>query len=236
MARPVRRTLLLTGMAEGLGAEIAETFARAGHDIIGLSRSMKSTEHLTRRVEQTGGRYIHLACDITRTADAVAAIKPHAERIDVLIHNPHWLTIKPFEQTTTNEFEQAWRVACLGAVTSAQAIIPHMAARRQGTIIFTGATAGLRGAANFSAFASAKFALRGLAQSLAREYGPKGVHVAHAVLDGLIDAPQTDQRFGSQTSGRMDPPVIAQIYLDLSMQPPSASTHELDLRPFSERF
>jgi NADP-dependent 3-hydroxy acid dehydrogenase YdfG len=82
--------------------------------------------------------------DITRAADAAAAIKPHADRIDVLIHNPHRLTIKPFEQTTTDEFEQAWRVACLGAVISAQAVVPHMAARRQGTIIFTGATAGTR--------------------------------------------------------------------------------------------
>jgi NAD(P)-dependent dehydrogenase (short-subunit alcohol dehydrogenase family) len=231
-----RRSLLLTGVAEGLGAELAETFARAGHDVIGLSRTMKATELLTRRVEQAGGQYLHLACDLTRTADAIAAIKPYADRIDVLIHNPHLLTIKPFEQTTTYEFEQAWRVACLGAVISAQAVVPHMAARQQGTIIFTGATAGLRGAANFSAFASAKFALRGLAQSLAREYSPKGVHVAHIVLDGLIDEPQTDQRFGSQASGRMDPRAIARAYLDLSTQPPSAWTHEMDLRPFSERF
>src|SRR5438105_2234163 len=111
-----RRKLLLTGVAEGLGAEIAGTFAHAGHDVVGLSRSMKSTEHLTRRVERAGGSYIHLACDITRTADTAAAIKPHADRIDVLIHNPHRLTIKPFEQTTSDEFEQAWRVACLGAV------------------------------------------------------------------------------------------------------------------------
>ena len=153
---------------------------------------------MTRRVEAAGGKYLHLACDITRAAELSAAIKPHADRIDVLIHNPQLLTIKPFEQTTIDEFEQTWRVACLGAVIAAQAVIPHMAARQHGMIILSGATAGLRGGANFSAFASAKFALRGLAQSLAREYGPKGVHVAHVVLDGLIDEPQTDQRFGSQ--------------------------------------
>ena len=147
------------------------------------------------------------------------------------------LTIKPFEQTTASEFEQAWRVACLGAMVAAQAVIPHMAARRQGTIILTGATAGLRGGANFSAFASAKFALRGLAQSLAREYGPKGVHVAHVVLDGLIDEPQTDQRFGSRVHpGGWIRSAIAQAYLDLSTQHPSAWTQEMDLRPFSERF
>lgn len=230
-----RRTLLLTGVAEGFGADLAETFAKAGHDVIGLSRSARSSEQLTRRVEQAGGKYRHLACDITQTADSITAIKPYAERIDVLIHNPHLLTIKPFEQTTIDEFEQAWRVVCLGAVISVQSVIPPMVARQQGTVILTGATAGLRGAANFAAFASAKFALRGLAQSLAREYGPKGVHVAHVVLDGLIDEPQTDQRFGSQ-AGRMDPRSIAQAYLDLSAQPPSTWTHEMDLRPFSERF
>ena len=97
-------------------------------------------------------------------------------------------------------------------------------------------TSGLRGAANFSAFASAKFALRGLAQSLAREYGPKDVHVAHVVPDGLVDEPQTDQRFGSSPAGRMMANAIAQTYLDLSAQHPSAWTHEMDLRPFSERF
>jgi NAD(P)-dependent dehydrogenase (short-subunit alcohol dehydrogenase family) len=236
MARSARRTLLLTGIAEGFGAELAETFARAGHDIVGLSRSAKSTEQLSRRVEAAGGNYRHLACDITQTEKAIAAIEPHADRIDVLIHNPHLLVIKPFEQTTTDEFEQAWRVACLGAVIATQAVIPQMAARQQGTIVLTGATAGLRGAANFSAFASAKFALRGLAQSLAREYGPRGVHVAHVVLDGLIDEPQTDERFGSQPEGRMDPRGIAQAYLDLATQPRSTWTHEMDLRPFSERF
>ena len=236
MARPTRPTLLLSGVAEGLGADIAETFARAGHDVVGIARTDKATEHLTHRIEQAGGRYTHLACDLTQTTVTAAAIAPYAERIDVLVHNAHVLDIKPFEQTMATEFEHAWRVACLGAVIAAQAVIPHMAARKQGTIILTGATAGLRGAANFSAFASAKFALRGLAQSLAREYGPKGVHVAHVVLDGLIDEPQTDQRFGSSPAGRMMANAIARTYLDLSAQHPSAWTHEMDLRPFSERF
>ena len=236
MAQSLRRTLLLTGVGEGLGADIAETFARSGYDIVGLSRSTRLTEQLTRRVEQAGGNYTHLVCDIARPIDAANAIEPYADRIDVLIHNPHVLTIKPFEETTVDEFDQAWRVACLGAMISVQTVIPHMVARSQGSIILTGATAGIRGAANFSAFASAKFAVRGLAQSLAREYGPKGVHVSHVVLDGLIDEPQTDRRFGSQPTGRMNGRSIAQAYLDLSVQPPSTWTHEMDLRPFSERF
>jgi NAD(P)-dependent dehydrogenase (short-subunit alcohol dehydrogenase family) len=236
MGRPVRPTLLLTGAAEGLGADIAETFARAGHDVVGLSRTLKAREHLTHRVEQAGGKYVHLACDLTRPADVATACEPLAGQIEVLIHNAHVLDIKPFEQTSIAEFEQAWRVVCLGAMVSVRTVVPHMTSRGQGTIILTGATAGRRGAAKFSAFASAKFALRGLAQSLAREYGPKGVHVAHVVLDGLIDEPQTDARFGSASSGRMKASAIARAYLDLSTQHPSAWTHEVDLRPFSERF
>ena len=236
MPRPTRRRLLLTGAAEGFGAEIAETFARAGHDVVGVSRTARATEQLARRVEQAGRNYIHLTCDLTQPAAVVAAIEPHAGGIDVLVHNAHLLDVSPFEQTSTEAFEQAWRVICLGAMVSARTVIPHMAARGHGAVILTGATAGLRGAANFSAFASAKFALRGLAQSLAREYGPKGVHVAHVVLDGLIDEPQTDQRFGSKPSGRMDSGAIAQAYLNLSAQHPSAWTHEMDLRPYCEPF
>ena len=235
MARPIRRSLLLTGAAEGLGASIAETFARAGHDVLGLSRTNRS-EQLKRRVEQSGGIYTHLSCDITQPTEVAAALQPHAGRIDVFVHNPHVLAIKPFEQTTAIEFEQAWRVACLGAMLAAQSVLPHMTARGEGAIILTGATAGIRGAAQFSAFASAKFALRGLAQSLAREFGPKGVHVAHVILDGLIDEAQTDQRFGPPQSARMEPDFVARTYLELASQHPSAWTHEMDLRPFSERF
>jgi len=111
-----------------------------------------------------------------------------------------------------------------------------MVARKTGTIILTGATAGRRGGAKFAAFASAKFALRGLAQSLSREFGPQGVHVAHVVLDGLIDEAQTEQRLGPSKPTRMEPDAVARAYLNLATQHPSAWTHELDLRPFSERF
>ena len=236
MGRPRRRTLLLTGAGEGLGASIAQTFAAADHDVVGLARTDRSSVHLGSLVRQSGTSYTHLTCDITQPTDVATVLQPHADRIDVFVHNPHRLTIKPFEQTTADDFEQAWRVACLGAMISAQSVLPHMIARGRGVIILTGATAGIRGAAQFSAFASAKFALRGLAQSLAREFAPKGIHVAHVILDGLIDEPQTDQRFGISQSTRMDPDAVASIYHELASQPPSAWTHEMDLRPFSERF
>lgn len=231
-----RPTLLVTGIAEGLGADIAGTFARAGYDVFGLSRTVRASEHIHALVEQGGGRYTHLACDITRPTDVAHVLRPVADRIDVLIHNAQHLLVKPFTEISADEFEQVWRVACLGAMASAQAVLPHMAARKRGTVIFSGATAGLRGGAKFAAFASAKFALRGLAQALAREFGPKGVHVAHVVIDGLIEAPQTDRRFGLAASGRMDSKAVAQAYLDLATQHSSAWTQEMDLRPFAEMF
>jgi NAD(P)-dependent dehydrogenase (short-subunit alcohol dehydrogenase family) len=228
--------VLVTGVAEGLGASIAAIFAAGGHDIVGLSRSDRASTQISARLGRNGGSYTHLTCDITQPDEVKSALYPYASRIAVLVHNAHDLLIKPFEETTAEEFERVWRVACLGAFVSTQLAMPHMAARGSGTVIFSGATASVRGGAKFSAFASAKFALRGLAQSLAREYGPKGVHVAHVALDGLIDGPQSEKRFGPARSTRMDPDALARAYLDLAMQHPSAWTHELDLRPSSEPF
>jgi NAD(P)-dependent dehydrogenase (short-subunit alcohol dehydrogenase family) len=233
MARPL---LLVTGIAEGLGAEIAATFARAGYDVHGLARTDRAAAHLGALVEQAGGRYTHVTCDVTNAADVSHALQGVAASVDVLIHNAQHLLIRPFAEISPLGFENVWRVACLGAMLSAQSVLSHMAARKSGTVIFSGATAALRGGANFTAFASAKFALRGLAQALAREYGPKGVHVAHVVIDGLIEAPQTDRRFGPATAGRMDARSIAKAYLDLATQDSTAWTQEMDLRPFAERF
>ena len=231
-----RRKLLVTGIGEGLGVEIAGTFARAGYDVLGVSRSDRASAAVSAKVEQAGGHYTHLACDLARPVDVTLLLQPIAEGIDVLIHNAQLLMIKPFMEISADAFEQVWRVACLGAMASAQSVLPHMASRKSGTVILSGATAGLRGGATFSAFASAKFALRGLAQALAREFGPKGVHIAHVVIDGLIDAPKTDLRFGAAASGRMDSKSVAEAYLGLAAQHPAAWTQEMDLRPFAERF
>lgn len=231
-----RSKLLITGIAEGLGAEIAGTFSKAGYDVVGLSRTKRALDDTRALVERAGGNYIHLVCDLTRPDEVSAALGTHIEDIEVLIHNAQLLMIKPFGEVSVEDFEQVWRTCCLGAMIAAQLVVPQMASHKRGCLIFTGATAGLRGGANFSAFASAKFALRGLAQALAREFGPRGVHIAHIVIDGLIDAPQTDQRFGHTRSGRMDPKSIAKSYLELVLQNPTAWTQEMDLRPFAEKF
>ena len=231
-----RPLLLVTGIAEGLGAATARTFAQAGYDVAGVARSDRAVPTVARAVTEHGGLYTHVTCDLARPAELAAALGPQAGRVTAFVHNAACLLISPFDEITVGDFEQVWRVNCLAAVAAAQLVLPGMVARKSGTVIFAGATAGRRGNAKFAAFASSKFAVRGLAQALAREYGPRGVHVAHVVLDGLIDEAQTDQRFGPASSPRMDADAIARAYLQLAQQHPSAWTQELDLRPYSERF
>jgi NAD(P)-dependent dehydrogenase (short-subunit alcohol dehydrogenase family) len=208
----------------------------AGYDVTALSRSGRAAAAAAAEAERAGGAFTHYACDLTKHAEVAATVAPIAKRIDVLVHTAHAILIRPFAETSPEEFEAVWRAGCLSAMNVASIIVPEMAARRQATAIFTGATASIRGGAKFPAFASAKFALRGFAQALAREMGPKGVHIAHVIVDGLIDEPQTTQRFGSASSTRIDPEAIAATYLNIVRQPPSAWTHELDLRPSSESF
>jgi len=229
-----RPLLLVTGVAEGLGASIAATFADAGYDVLGLARSDKAAAGVASAVGKAGGKYTHLCCDLTRPTDVAATLDPYVSAISVIIHNAHVVLIAPFDQTDEGAFERVWRVTCMGAMVVSRLVLPSMIAAGQGAIILTGATAGLRGNARFAAFASAKFALRGLAQSLAREYGPSGIHVAHVVLDGLVDEPQTDERFGPAQSMRMDPDAVARAYLSLVGQESSCWTRELDLRPCAE--
>jgi len=228
--------LLIAGIGPGFGASLAETFAGAGYDVAGLARSDAVASDVGQRVEKQGGSYTHLTADLAEEMHLAEATMPIADHVDVLVFNAHGLLIKPFTETTPAAFEDVWRVGCLGGFHAARTVVPGMVSRGRGTIIFTGATAAVRGGAKFCAFASAKFALRGLAQSLARELGPSGIHVAHVVIDGLIDEPQTEARFGVGGGQRLDPAAIAQSYLSLAGQDRSAWTHELDLRPFSERF
>lgn len=227
---------LIAGIGQGLGVALARVFAEAGHDVVGLARSRAVADEATQAVSGTGRQYAHVSVDLTDSGDAAAALAPISYRVAVVIYNAHRLVIAPFSEIRTEDFENAWRVNCLGAVHVAQALLPAMVARRAGTMVFTGATASVRGGARFAALASSKFALRALAQSLAREFGPQGIHVGHVVIDGAIDEPQTDARFGVSEAGRLDPEAVAHAYLNLCRQHPSAWTHEIDLRPASERF
>ncbi|MEM6496994.1 MAG: SDR family NAD(P)-dependent oxidoreductase [Pseudomonadota bacterium] len=232
-----RPKLLVGGMSEGLGLALARTFAEDGFDVVGVARSSNVEVAAADAVADAGGTYAHIACDLSDHNVLHEKLEGMVEDVSVAIFNAHALLISPFAETDADQFRHVWQTSCFGAYALAQAVLPSWESRGNGVLIFTGATAGVRGGGKFAAFASAKFALRGLSQALAREYGPRGIHVAHVILDGLIDEPQTTGRFGPPGSGtRMSPDNIARSYLWLARQEPSAWTHELDLRPFDEQF
>jgi NAD(P)-dependent dehydrogenase (short-subunit alcohol dehydrogenase family) len=231
-----RPLAVIAGAGEGLGVALGRAFAAAGYDVAGVARSRQPPPPMAQAVADAGGDYLHLACDLAQPAESAVALAPHADRVEALVYNAHELLIAPFMDIALDAFERLWRVSCHGAVGMARAVLPAMVARRRGTMIFSGATASHRGGAGFAAFAAAKFALRGFAQALAREAGPQGVHVAHVTIDGLIDCPQSDRRFGPARAPRLAPDAAAAAYLSLVAQPSSAWTHELDLRPSAETF
>ncbi len=219
--------VLIAGAGEGLGASLMQKFSDAGYDPVGINRSKPS------------GAVDVLQADLSSMKETQAAVEAAIEKYGlpkIVIHNTAQLTIKPFLEMDEDEFEQIWRNMVLSAHNLARASMVPMIRGGGGSFIVSGATASLRGGNKFSAFASAKFALRGLTQSLAREFQPKGVHVAHVILDGIIDTNKSRELHGMDLDRMMSPDDIAQAYLDLSHQPKSTWTHELDLRPASESF
>ena len=226
--------LVLVGDGAGLGEVIAKAFLGAGYRVAGLSRSNGAAATLN-----TASGFQHYLCDVTcqdQVMHGLRAVESELGVPSVAIYNPMQLLIKPFLELSVKEFESAWRVSCLGAMLVAQAALPSMLKAGGGTLIFTGATASIRGSAKFASLAAAKFGLRGLAQSLAREFGASGIHVVHTVIDGLIWSPQTVSRFNPSREACMAPEEIAQAYLQLVQQPRSCWTHELDLRPADGKF
>lgn len=231
-------TAIVTGVGPGLGASICRRLVSAGYCVAGLARSSEHGPKLAAELASTG-RFRSYSCDVSR-GESVKAVVDEARSefgaISVLIHNASSMHIDAFMDTSAGHFEDLWRVTCLGAVNSAHAVLPDMLAQNSGTMIFTGATAAIRGGARFSAFASAKFALRGLAQSLAREYGPRQIHVTHVLLDGLIWAQKARDRVSVNEEDCLHPDAIAEQYVGLINQDRSTWTQELDLRPYSESY
>ena len=235
---------IVTGVGPGLGASLCRRLHHAGYRVAGLARS----EAFGRELEVELGNvstqagtagFKHFCCDLaepTAVRETIGDVEALWGAPSVLIHNASQILIKPFVDISTKEFESVWRVTCLGGMTAAKAVIPGMQRNGGGTVLFTGATAALRGGAKFAAFASAKFALRGLAQSLAREHGADGIHVAHVVIDGLIWSEQTVERFNPAREACLEPDAIAESYYQLIEQDRSAWSQEIDLRPFSEKF
>lgn len=231
------------GASNGLGAALARRFAESGLEVVVSGRTQDKLERIVSEIQASGGIARAFACDTTQPDQVDALFADIAARgsLEALLYNAGNNAIIPFENLSAEQFEAFWRLGCLGGFLAAKAATKLMTAQGRGTIIFTGASASLRGRPNFVHFASAKAALRMLSQALAREYGPQGIHVAHVIVDGVIDgervralAPQYLEALGEE--GSINPDEMAEAFYQVHAQPRSAWTHELDIRPFKENW
>jgi NAD(P)-dependent dehydrogenase (short-subunit alcohol dehydrogenase family) len=235
---------LVVGAGDGLGASIAHAFAREGLRVC-VTRRPRNTESLdalAEAIRAEGGEAYAFGLDARVEGDVVALIE-RIEReigaIEVLVFNIGANVRFPIVETTTRVYSKVWEMAALAGFLTSREAARRMIERGRGAILFTGATASVRGGAGFSAFAGAKHALRALAQSLARELGPQGIHVAHVVIDGAIDGtfirsimPDAAEKLAREAI--LVPDEIARNYVWLYRQKRSAWTFEMDLRPWSE--
>ena len=225
---------VITGVGPGLGAALARRFAREGFSLGLIARSRLFIDQLADELPSA----LPVTADVSKPADIISAIKEVRKElgvIGVLIHSASSPDGNGVIDTTPEQFERSWRVTALGAFICARETAPDMIEAGAGTMLFTGTTSSVRGG-GWLAFSSAKFALRGFVQSAARELWPKGIHVAHVVVDGIIASDKTDRAASNETGTHLDPDEIAEAYWYLANQPRSAWTLELDLRPNGEEF
>lgn len=229
------------GASNGVGGALSRKFAEGGHPVVIAGRTEAKVAALADEVTAAGGSADPFVIDVTKAEDQDALFAKVAEtgEIAAVLYNAGNNAIIPFEELDAETFEAFWRVGCLGGFLTAKRAIPLLKAQGKGSLFFTGASGSLRGKSNFAHFASMKAGLRMLAQSLAREFGPHGIHVAHFIIDGVIDGDMVRSRFGEYLDalgedGGLSPNAIAEAYWYVHQQHPSAWTHELDLRPFKE--
>jgi len=231
------KTAIVAGVGVGLGDEICKQLVNAGYKVAGLSRNHSDRDELINKLGVDN--YLPVSCDVTDVVQVDSAIsKVEAEfgSVSVYVHNAAYLHMQSFIETEPAEFESLWRTMCLGAVHGSQRVLPSMISEKTGTLLFIGATASVKAGANFSAFSSAKFALRGLSQSMARELGPSGIHVAHLIIDGVMWGKRAKESFGMSEDQCIKPESVAKTCAQLIEQDQSAWTHEMDIRPSVENF
>ncbi len=238
------KVALVIGAGDATGGAIARRFAREGYVACVTRRHAEKLEPLVKHIEAEGGKARGFGND-ARREEQVAALFEEIERdigpIEVAVYNIGANVNFPIRETTSRVFFKVWEMACFGGFLMGREAAKVMVPRKRGTIIFTGATASLRGAPGFAAFAAGKHALRAVAQSMARELGPEGIHVAHVVVDGAIDTAFIREMFPEryklkEQDGILDPDQIAENYWYLHRQDRSAWTHEMDLRPWIEKW
>jgi NAD(P)-dependent dehydrogenase (short-subunit alcohol dehydrogenase family) len=232
--------VIVVGVGPGLGAALVRRFAQGGHAVAMIARSREFMDGLSAEVSAAGGRTLAVTADVgdaEQIARAFDTVRSKLGAPEVLLYNAgsgNWGTIT---EITPAQYEESWRTNAYGAFLCAKQAVSDMIAKRRGVMLFTGATAGIKAGAKSAAFGPAKFAVRGLAQSLARDLGPRGIHVAYVNVDGIIDIPHIRTRMPSlKDEDLLQPAAIAEAYWSLANQHPSAWTQELDVRPFKEKF
>ena len=236
------KAVLVVGAGDATGGAIARRFAREGYIACVTRRSADKLKPLVAQIEAAGGKAVPFGSD-ARKEDEVIELVTRIEKdiapIEVAVFNVGGNVRFGITETTTRVYTKVWEMAALAGFLMGREVAKVMLPRERGSIFFTGATASLRGRDGFAAFAGAKHALRALAQSMARELGPKGIHVAHLVIDGAIDTAFIRETFPEryklkEREGILDPDSIAEAYWQLHMQKKNAWTHEQDLRPWLE--
>ncbi|RDK06977.1 SDR family oxidoreductase [Cupriavidus lacunae] len=238
------KVALVIGAGDSTGGAIARRFAREGFVVCATRRDAEKLTPLLEEIGDQEGKAYGFGSDARKEEEVVALIEKIESEIgpiEVLVFNIGANVPCSILEETGRKYFKIWEMACFSGFLNGREVARRMVARGRGTILFTGATAGIRGSANFAAFAGAKHALRALAQSMARELGPKNIHVAHVVVDGAIDTEFIRNNFPERYAlkdqdGILNPEHIADNYWYLHTQPRDAWTHELDLRPYMERF
>ncbi len=234
---PMARTAVIGGVGAGLGESIARKLVAEGCEVGLIARS---EDYLAELAAELGDGAVAAPADLSEEdelLEAVERIRAECGTIDIVVNHAAAASWEGFGEISTAEFRRAWEVTTLGAFHLSAATVPEMRAQGEGTVLFTGATSAVRGRAGAVGFSSAKFANRGLAESMARELGPEGIHVAHVIIDGQILTPRARERTPDRDPETfLDPDAIADVYWDLIEQDRSAWTLELDLRPHVEDF
>jgi NAD(P)-dependent dehydrogenase (short-subunit alcohol dehydrogenase family) len=237
-----KKVALVIGAGDALGGAIARRFAKEGLVACVVRRNGDKLTPLVESIRAAGGEAFAFGVDARKEeqmVELVERIERDTGPIEVAVFNIGANVRFGVRETTARVYFKVWEMGCFAGFLMGREVAKVMAPRQRGTILFTGATASLRGSAGFAAFAGAKHGLRALAQSMARELGPVGIHVAHTVIDGAIDTAFIRDNFPEgyalkERQGILDPDAIAENYWRLHQQPRSAWTHELDLRPWIE--
>lgn len=239
-----QKAILVVGAGDATGSAIAKRFAREGYVACVARRNAEKLQPLVDDITSAGGQARAFGCDArieSQVVEMVETIEREIGPLEVVVFNIGANVRFSIAETTERVYRKVWEMAALSGFLTGREAARVMLPRNQGTIIFTGATASLRGGNGFCAFAGAKFALRALAQSMARELGPKGIHVAHPIIDGAIDTAFIRETFPEMYAkkdqdGILNPDHIADTYWNIHIQPRDCWVHEMDLRPWQETF